>query len=171
MKEIWKGMIYNNIDYSDKFLISNQGNVYSKYFNRNIRPHIDQNGYYRWVTKIKGKPINFGVHRAVACTFIPNPNNLPQVNHKDCNKLHNFVTNLEWVSNKENSDHAIKNGLIKTQGEDNLNHKLTNDDIFYIRQNYIPYSKQFGANALARKFKVSKTTIIHILQYKLWKHI
>lgn len=59
----------------------------------------------------KGKMICRRVHRIVAECFIPNPNNLPQVNHIDGNKLNNTVTNLEWVTAKENTDHAWENGL------------------------------------------------------------
>lgn len=57
---------------------------------------------------------NYLVHRAVAEAFIPNPNNLPCVNHKDGNKNNNEADNLEWVTHQQNSLHAVKGGLIKT---------------------------------------------------------
>jgi hypothetical protein len=54
------------------------------------------------------------IHRLVAETFIPNPNNLLEVNHKDGNKQNNDVTNLEWCTRLENIRHIYKNGLKKT---------------------------------------------------------
>ena len=53
------------------------------------------------------------MHRVVAKTFIPNPHNLPQVNHIDGNKENNCVSNLEWVTNYDNAHHAIENDLFE----------------------------------------------------------
>ena len=61
--------------------------------------------------KDKGR-ITHLVHRLIALTFIPNPENKPQINHKDCDPLSNSITNLEWATHQENMDHAVKNNLI-----------------------------------------------------------
>lgn len=70
----------------------------------------DKKGYLNFDFRRKGgKTVK--VHRLVAETFIPNPNNLPQINHKDGNKQNNCVKNLEWCDNSYNQIHAHKTGL------------------------------------------------------------
>lgn len=75
-----------------------------------------KDGWY----KCFGPTNTYSVHRAVAEAFIPNPNNLPCVNHIDGNKENNHVSNLEWVTYQENSQHAAKTGLIQTGKDSHL---------------------------------------------------
>ena len=70
---------------------------------------FDNNGYLRILLINGDKKKKKLIHRLVAETFIPNPDNKPQVNHKDLNKKNNNVDNLEWVTNQENVQHAIQN--------------------------------------------------------------
>lgn len=92
---------------------------------RVLKTQKDSKGYHRLRTTIKREKMSFKVHREVAKAFIPNPHNLPQVNHKNGNKSDNRVENLEWVTNRENAHHAISNGLWKsvTEGSRKANEK------------------------------------------------
>jgi hypothetical protein len=110
------------------------------------------------------------VHRLVSQLFVNNPEDKPQVNHIDSNKLNNHYTNLEWVTNQENRNHAVLNGLHPV-GEDGYKSKLTESDVKYIRENYIPNHPQFSGVALCKKFGVSNTIISKIVNNKKWKHL
>ena len=77
-----------------------------------LKPQISKrNGYVYQMLYKNGKEKLLRVHRLVAMAFLPNPNNLPQVNHKDGNKQNNSVDNLEWCEQSYNMKHAYKNGL------------------------------------------------------------
>lgn len=106
---MWKKIIYNNIetDYS----VSDKGEVRKDTNNYMMKLSIQQ-GYYHVTLQINGKPKRFRVHRLVAEAFIPNPENKPYVNHKDGHRNNNCINNLEWVTPKENTQHAIKTGLM-----------------------------------------------------------
>jgi hypothetical protein len=90
---------------SPNYYVSNLGNVYSTVKNKpkQLAVHTDSKGYYLLVNlPINGKRAPRLVHRLVAHAFIPNPNNLPEVNHKDKNKQNNNVENLEWCTRRKN---------------------------------------------------------------------
>ena len=72
------------------------------------------------------------IHRLVAISHCPNPNNLPEVNHINCNRLDNRSENLEWVSRQQNMDHAVKHRLVP-HGENQRSAKLTNDQVREMR--------------------------------------
>lgn len=78
---------------------------------KRIKPFVSKFGYLRVSLWKSGKPKKMHVHTVVAMTFIPNPENKAQVNHKDGNKLNNSINNLEWNTPSENVQHAFDTGL------------------------------------------------------------
>lgn len=103
--EIWQPV--SGYDY----LVSNTGQVYSLKTERFLKPHQNNYGYLLVILSHHGKTKGFSVHRLVAQAFIPNPESLPEINHKDGNKQNNNVDNLEWVTGKQNRLHAYLTGL------------------------------------------------------------
>jgi hypothetical protein len=95
-----------------KYLIYNNGQIYSEKNKKYLRPTI-VNGYYRICLCNYSIKKQFSVHILVAQYFRKNPDNKPMVNHLDGNKLNNHYTNLEWVTQSENMKHADSLGLIK----------------------------------------------------------
>lgn len=106
------------------------------------------------------------VHRLVATTFITNPSNKPQVNHIDGNKLNNHVSNLEWVTNQENRNHAVKHSLIAC-GEVTNSAKLSEAHVRQIRRMYLEGYKQ---EDIAKTFTISQQNVSSIINGKSWKH-
>lgn len=94
-----------------EYYISDKGNFYSTFTKKLIKAQKCHKGYlYVEIGRKKYK-----VHRLVAKYFIPNPNNLPQIDHIDCNKENNCVENLRWVSNRENYEHALEAGTFSKE--------------------------------------------------------
>ena len=81
---------------------------------RILKTQKDNKGYQRLRMTIRREKRSFKLHRLVAQAFVPNPENKPQVNHIDGNKDNNAASNLEWVTNRENAQHAIRTGLWKS---------------------------------------------------------
>jgi hypothetical protein len=101
-----------------KWYISSDGTAFSITGNvrREKRCSLHKKRGYCYIRTSNG---NYLVHRIVASAFIPNPSNKPCINHKDGNKKNNNISNLEWVTYKENFDHALKNGFIKLYEKNN----------------------------------------------------
>lgn len=99
-------MIWKEIKGFENYQISNTGLIRNE---EKILSPFDNNGYDRIQLVNGDKKQKKLIHRLVAEHFIPNPENKPQVNHKDLNTKNNNVDNLEWVTNQENVQHAIEN--------------------------------------------------------------
>lgn len=117
----------------------------------------------------KSKKVTKRVHQLVATAFISNPYNKPHINHINGIKTDNRVENLEWVTPKENVQHAIKNNLIGYLfGEDHQNTHLTKEDVEFIRNNYKYRSKEWNTTTLSKKFGISLQTVLNIVNKKVW---
>lgn len=150
------------IDDLEHYFIDRSGKVYSDVGSslRELKATITKKGYLN--IKIKGK--TYKVHRLVALAYIPNPQNLPQVNHIDGNKSNNQDSNLEWVNNSENQLHAWETGLQPVRHAINIS--LTQEQADAIRRTYT--ESEIGTSELARNYGVSKTTIKDILNAKYY---
>jgi hypothetical protein len=89
-----------------RYLISDEGKVFSAVSNRLIKNQISNKGYERVELNMDGVVRRESVHRLVAAAFIPNPNNYPIVNHKDENPRNNRADNLEWCTYKYNTNYG-----------------------------------------------------------------
>ncbi len=119
-----------------------------------ITKKITNEGYVRFVLfNGTGKKKQFYAHRLVAIAFIINKHNKPDINHKDCNKLNNHPSNLEWCTPQENNAHAKYNNLCRGRRLD-----ISIDDRIYIKENATSTNREF----LAEKFKLSKSMIYRI---------
>ena len=107
MDEIWRDIE----GYEGLYQVSNKGRVKSLLgpCERILKPGIDTSGYLLVKLCKNGVALSKRIHRLVAQAFIPNPHNLPQVNHKDENKLNNCVNNLEWIRHIDNCNYGTRN--------------------------------------------------------------
>lgn len=141
------------------YSIDKNGRIYSS---KGLRsPILHGTGYYVITLKKSGKYRTYRYHRLVASQFIPNPEDKPFVNHKDGNKLNFHPDNLEWVTEKENSVHAVETGLFVVKGVDNPACRYTYEDVgdwyFLMTQGVLirDIAKEYGCNrnSVARLLK------------------
>lgn len=111
--EVWKDVA----GYEGLYQVSNRGNVYSverknlrgrKCGGRTLKTSRDKIGYLRVNLYKDGRRKNVTVHRLVANAFLPNPNNYPEINHRDEDKTNNCVENLEWCTRKYNVNYGTR---------------------------------------------------------------
>ena len=150
-KEVWKEIT------STGYEVSNLGRI--RKGTRILAGSYHSDGYT--FATISGKQIP--IHRFVANAFIPNPENKPEINHKDGNKKNNCVDNLEWVTRSENQKHAVDNHL-QPKGLSTYTGKFTEEERQEIKDLW--NSGQYSRRELAKKYGVSHTCINDIINDK-----
>lgn len=150
------------------YRIDEKGNVYNiKGELKFTRPNRD--GYNTVNLWKNNKPICYAIHRLVAEAFIPNPENKPCVNHKDCDKMNNNVDNLEWCTYSENLKHAMDNKLlVHYKGEDVGNAIITNDQAHQICK---MMQDGYRNKEIVEKLSVPKHIVTNIRARKCWTFI
>jgi hypothetical protein len=134
------------------YLISPDGKVFSSANRRvlELSPGSKKSGY-RFVGLHKNQQVSYKhVHRLVAEAFIPNPENLLEVNHKNGNKADNNASNLEWTTRSANAQHAMDNGLNPQKGLTHYAAKLNAEQVKEIREapgRYRDIGKAYGVCA------------------------
>lgn len=101
----WKPVV----GFEEYYSVSDEGQVWSNRRHKVLKPKVDRYGYKVVVLSVKGVVHHRTVHRLVAQSFIPNPNNLPTVNHINEDKSDNRSVNLEWMSVIDNNNHGTRN--------------------------------------------------------------
>ena len=133
---------------------------------RILKLNVIKNGYLVVYLSRDGVVYPKYVHALVAEAYIPNPDGLPVVNHKNGNKKDCSVDNLEWATYSSNNQHAYDTGL-KPKGSDFYNARLTEQDVKEIRQlgKYTTYEE------IASKYNVNKATVRDVLLNRTWRNV
>lgn len=163
---MFKKLVYEGVTY-DNFYVDKMGNIKNSKTNHIYRNSKSKAGYlvaYLPMGK-RGKVKCIRVHKAVAETFIPNPNHYPIVHHKDEDKENPHIDNLEWVTSKENTQYHLKEE--SKNSEFYNNRKLTENDVKFIRSS----KGKLSMGNMAKMFGVSKTTIINVSNNLLYQNV
>ena len=175
LQNICAPVIIDDIDTG--YTISKIGILYDPKGNI-VHSRILQNGYAYVSVNYMGKSRKqhklTTIHRLVAIAFIPNPENKPQVNHKNSNRQDNWVGNLEWVTRGENMQHAKNHGFLDRAacfrvGEDRPNANYSNDQIHRVCQ--MLESGNYTTRDITKETGVEYKTIYSILHRNKWKFI
>lgn len=131
--------------YEGLYAITEDGKVYSYRSKKYLSPYKNKGGYLIATLSKQNIKEHFLIHRLVAEAYIPNPNNYPQVNHKDEDKTNNHFSNLEWITAKDNINYGNHNSkVIETQSynvfcvelnKEYLNARIAAEELALNRQN------------------------------------
>ena len=159
--EIWKAYqdiagievsTFGRVRSLDKMVWNGRGTWLMK--GRILKQQLNHHGYLRVGITIDGKRATKLVHRLVAQTFLPNPDNLPMVNHKDCNRKNNHVENLEFCDNSYNQKYREKYG------------KALSQPVFAVNIYTLEVSRFHSKNEASRKLGVKQGSISNVIKGK-----
>lgn len=155
----------------EDYEVTKDGKVFSLKFGKRkeLKLNTDKKGYHYVRPSSGGIKKHWFVHRLVATEHIPNPLNLPEINHKDGNKLNNNDWNLEWSTGFDNMQHGYKNGLINNTGNLNGRAILSEKQVYEIRSKYVP--RKYTIPRLSLEYGVCCGTIQAIILRRIWKHL
>lgn len=145
-----------------EYIVYRDGRVFSKRRGIFLTPLLGKGKSKYYYTKV---PKRISLHRLVAQLFIPNPDNLPEVNHLDGNKLNNNDWNLKWCTRLENMQHAYATGLKNNSGENSGRAKLEAVHVKIIRE---CIERNFKREDISRYFGVSTHQIYCIKTGRSW---
>lgn len=169
MEEVWKDIK----GFEGVYQVSSLGRVRSlidSHGNARKEPKLrrlsyNKDGYAKIRLMHGDADVTARIHRLVAEAFIPNPENLETVNHKNGDKTDNRIENLEWADRSYQMIHAYEHGLKKPMsGTKNHWARLTEDDVRAIRAEYVPYSREHSTVALGKKYGLTNTTIGRVVR-------
>ena len=158
---------YKKIKNFSHYRIYNTGKIYSEFINRFITPTKDSGNYLQnTIVDDFGNRKTIKTHRLVAMAFLPNPNNYPDVNHKDFNRQNNNVENLEWCTEEYNTHYTRDNHLeYNSQSYKKLS-PLKEEQVLLVPtlMNY-----GFSVKLIAKLYKVGHITIRNIIKKRTWR--
>lgn len=163
MKESWK----NIVGYKGYYQVSNLGRIFRESSGGISKGYKNKKGYLCISLYKDGNVEGFRVHRLVAEAFIRSPFVGEQINHKDGDKENNIVSNLEWVTCKENIIHAKEVLDVMPRGEEHGQAKLSYRQVAQI-VGFL--AKGISQRKIAEMFGVAQCTVCDINQGKTWGH-
>lgn len=173
--EEWRKLIYPKLDEQyNHYEISSYGRLRNINTNRILQQEVLRSGYCSVRIFAGDKKLHIIIHKAVAYTFLDNPNNYTNINHKDNIRTNNNVNNLEWCTPSYNQYYKYTSGSFdssRLSHENNHNAKLTREAVLFARANYTKRSKEFGLRALSKKYGVSNATMLSAINNKTWKNL
>ncbi|WP_313374085.1 HNH endonuclease [Chishuiella sp.] len=178
MSESWKEYEAKGLIEKRSFLVSKDGLVKKLYTGQDKYKILEgaiNNGYRAiWVTKADGKRTAKYVHKMIAETFLPNPDNKEYVVHLDHDKLNNTVSNLEWATLDEWKEHN-KDLFRMMKGRSRLdsipNSKLNESQVVRLKKKLLDPNRKVKIATLAKQFNISQGQVYRILRGENWSHI